>query len=145
MALGHDRIESLRDLVAWMPMTAMAIGIAGVSLIGLPPSGGFMAKWMLLKGVFLSGQWWWAPAILLGSLLTAGYVFMLLRLAFAPSREINHFRPVPKSLQVCALLLALGSFLIVIPAENLIQFLEGSESFGSGIQSMVKGGGYGNE
>jgi multicomponent Na+:H+ antiporter subunit D len=145
MALGHDRIESLRDLVARMPMTAMAIGIAGVSLIGLPPSGGFMAKWMLLKGIFLSGQWWWAPAVLAGSLLSAAYVFMLLRLAFAPAHEKEPFRPVPKSLEVCALLLALGSFLIVLPAEALIRFLESSEAFGSGIESIVEGGGYGND
>lgn len=144
-ALGHDRIESMRDLVAWMPMTAMAIGIAGVSLIGLPPSGGFMAKWMLLKGVFLSGQWWWAPAILMGSLLTAGYVFMLLRLAFAPAKEKVSFRPVPKILQVCALILAISSFLIVMPSENLIRFLESSEPFGFGIESILKGGGHGME
>ncbi len=144
MAHGHDRTESLRDLVARMPMTAMAIGIAGVSLIGLPPSGGFVAKWMLLKGIFLSGQWWWAPAVLAGSLLTAGYVFMILRLAFAPARELQPFRPVPKILQVCALLLALGSFLIVIPAENLIQFLASSDVFGSGVESIMEGGAYGN-
>jgi formate hydrogenlyase subunit 3/multisubunit Na+/H+ antiporter MnhD subunit len=145
MALGHDRIQSLRDLVAWMPMTALAIGIAGVSLIGLPPSGGFMAKWMLLKGIFLSGQWWWAPAAFAGSLLTAGYVFMLLRLAFAPAREEGPFRPVPRILQVCALLLALGSFLIVLPAESLIRFLEGSEVFGTGIETIMEGGAYGND
>ena len=104
-----------------------------------------MAKWMLLKGIFLSGQWWWAPVVLAGSLLTAGYVFMLLRLAFAPAREKEPFRPVPKSLEVIALLLALGSFLIVLPADSLIQFLEGSEVFGSGIKSILEGGVYGND
>jgi len=145
MALGHDRIESLRDLVGHMRITALAIGIAGVSLIGLPPSGGFIAKWMLLKGIFLSGQWWWAPVVLTGSLLTAGYVFMLLRLAFAPALEKEPFRPVPKSLEVIALLLALSSFLIVLPADYLIQFLESSEVFGSGIESIVEGGAYGND
>ena len=144
MAVGHDRIESLRNLVGNMRITAMAIGIAGVSLIGLPPSGGFMAKWMLLKGIFLSGQWWWAPVVLTGSLLTAGYVFMLLRLAFAPARETNTFRPVPKSLEIIALVLALGSFLIVFPAENLISFLGSSEVFGSGIETILEGGAYGN-
>ena len=144
MAIGHDRIDSLRDLVGHMRMTAMAIGIAGVSLIGLPPSGGFMAKWMLLKGIFLSGQWWWAPAVLAGSLLTAGYVFMLLRLAFAPARKKEPFRPVPKSLEVLALLLALGSFMIVFPSDYLIRFLESSEIFGSGIGSIIEGGDYGN-
>ena len=145
MALGHDRKGSLRDLVARMPMTAMAIGIAGISLIGLPPSGGFFAKWMLLKGIFLSGQWWWAPAVLLGSFLTAGYVFMMLRLAFAPARKEEPVRPVPQSLQVLALLLALGSFLIVLPAENLIQFLESSEPFGTGIETYIEGGEHGND
>jgi multicomponent Na+:H+ antiporter subunit D len=145
MALGHDRIESLRNLVGNMRITAMAIGLAGVSLIGLPPSGGFMAKWMLLKGIFLSGQWWWAPVVLTGSLLTAGYVFMLLRLAFAPAREMDTFRPVPKSLEVVALLLALGSFLIVLPADYMIQFLESTGVFGSGIESIVEGGVYGND
>lgn len=145
MALGHDRIESLRDLVGNMRITALAIGLAGVSLIGLPPSGGFMAKWMLLKGIFLSGQWWWAPVVLAGSLLTAGYVFMLLRLAFAPAREKEPFRPVPKKLEVYALLLALGSFLIVLPADSLVQFLESSEIFGSGIETIVEGGAHGND
>lgn len=145
MGLGHDRIESLRDLVGNMRITAMAIGIAGVSLIGLPPSGGFMAKWMLLKGIFLSGQWWWAPVVLMGSLLTAGYIFMLLRLAFAPARVENTYRPVPKSLEVLALLLALGSFLVVVPADYLIQFLQNSEIFGSGIESILEGGAYGND
>jgi len=144
MAVGRERIESLRDLVGHMRMTALAIGLAGVSLIGLPPSGGFMGKWMLLKGIFLSGQWWWAPVVLAGSLLTAGYIFMLLRLAFAPTREKEPFRPVPKSLEVVALLLAVSSFLIVLPADYLIQFLESSEIFGSGIETFLKGGANGN-
>jgi len=104
-----------------------------------------MAKWMLLKGIFLSGQWWWAPVVLTGSLLTAGYVFMLLRLAFAPAREKEPFRPVPKTLEVVALLLAVSSFLIVFPADYLIQFLENSEIFGSGIEAVLKGGFYGND
>jgi hypothetical protein len=70
---------------------------------------------------------------------------MLLRLAFAPAREKKLFRPVSKSLQVCALLLALGSFLIVLPADYLVQFLESNETFGSGIETLVEGGAHGND
>ncbi len=145
IALGHDRKSSLRDLVARLPMTAMAIALAGVSLIGLPPSGGFFAKWMLLKGIFLSEQWWWAPAVLGGSFLTAGYVFMILRLAFAPAKVDEPVRPVPRALQVCALLLAIGAFLIVLPAEQVIRFLESTAPFGTGVETFAEGGGYGNE
>jgi multicomponent Na+:H+ antiporter subunit D len=144
IALGHDRKSSLRDLVARLPMTAMAIALAGVSLIGLPPSGGFFAKWMLLKGIFLSEQWWWAPAVLGGSFLSAGYVFMILRLAFAPAEAGQPVRPVPKALQVCALLLAIGSFLIVLPADHVIRFLESTAPFGSGVETYLEGGRDGN-
>lgn len=145
VALGHDHKSSLRNLVARMPMTAMAIGLAGVSLIGLPPSGGFFAKWMLLKGIFMSEQWWWAPAVLGGSFLTAGYVFMILRLAFAPAPEDEPVRPVPQAPQICALLLALGSFLIVLPAEDVIRFLESAPPFGTGVETIEQGGHDGND
>ena len=133
IAAGHDRRESLLDLVARRPMTAFAIGLAGISLTGLPPSGGFFAKWMLLKAALSSGQWWWAPAVLAGSFLTAGYVFMILRLAFAPGgRDVTN-RPVPRGLEVASLLLAVGAFLIVIPSEAVIRFLETAAPFGSAI------------
>ncbi len=133
IAAGHDCRESLLDLVARRPMTAFAIGLAGISLTGLPPSGGFFAKWMLLKAAIASGQWWWAPAVLAGSFLTAGYVFMILRLAFAPGNSDTENRPVPRGLESAALLLAVASFFIIVPAEAVISFLESSAPFGSAI------------
>ena len=42
----------------WQPLLCPT-----VSLIGLPPSGGFMAKWMLIQASLASGQWWWALVI----------------------------------------------------------------------------------
>ena len=37
--------------------------------MGLPPSGGFVAKAMLLTAAVGEGQWWWALVILVGGLL----------------------------------------------------------------------------
>ena len=51
--------------------------------MGLPPSGGFAAKWLLLKASVESGQWWWAVVILAGGLLAGGYVFRVLAPALA--------------------------------------------------------------
>jgi formate hydrogenlyase subunit 3/multisubunit Na+/H+ antiporter MnhD subunit len=67
-----------------LPAVAFAIGLAGVALIGLPPSGTFIAKWILLSESWVSGQWWWAPVILIGTLLASAYVFRLLGNAFGP-------------------------------------------------------------
>ena len=47
--LGHDRVADLRGAGRALPMTMTAFALAGASLIGLPPSGGFLAKWLLLS------------------------------------------------------------------------------------------------
>jgi multicomponent Na+:H+ antiporter subunit D len=47
-ALGHDRIAGLGGIGRALPMTMFAFALAGLSLMGLPPSGGFTAKWLLL-------------------------------------------------------------------------------------------------
>jgi len=38
---GHDRIADLDRVVQRLPLTAGAFALAGVSIMGLPPSGGF--------------------------------------------------------------------------------------------------------
>jgi formate hydrogenlyase subunit 3/multisubunit Na+/H+ antiporter MnhD subunit len=80
-ACGHDRIARLGGIARTMPVTLAAFGLSGLSLMGLPPSGGFAAKWLLLYVSVESGQWWWSVAILGGGLLTAGYVFRVLSAA----------------------------------------------------------------
>jgi formate hydrogenlyase subunit 3/multisubunit Na+/H+ antiporter MnhD subunit len=113
-ALGHDRIADFRGLVRVLPVTVFAFGLSGMSLMGLPPSGGFVAKAMLLSAAVGEGQWWWAVVIMTGGLLAAGYVFRVLLPALAgttapalaatvsPRRE-----QVVLGLAVCALLLGL--------------------------------------
>ena len=53
-----------------MPVTFLALGLGGLSLMGLPPSGGFAAKWLLMKASIASGQWLWA--IVMAARRTAG-------------------------------------------------------------------------
>jgi len=114
-ALGHDRISGLAGIGRVLPMTVFAFGLAGMSLMGLPPSGGFVAKLMLLTASVTEGQWWWAVIILAGGLLAGGYVFRVLVRAMAVPREpLVLCARVPRrreavvlSLAVCALLLGL--------------------------------------
>ena len=63
-ALGHDRIAGFGGIGRALPMTVFAFGLGGMSLMGLPPSGGFVAKAMLLTAAVGEGQWWWAVVIL---------------------------------------------------------------------------------
>jgi multicomponent Na+:H+ antiporter subunit D len=124
--LGSDRMETLREIAGRMPLTTFALALSGVSLMGLPPSGGFVAKWMTLNAVMASGQWWWVPVIVTGGLLTAGYVFLMLSYAFTPATEPATLRAVPRTMEIVALLLALLSILTGFAAEELIIMLQHS-------------------
>jgi formate hydrogenlyase subunit 3/multisubunit Na+/H+ antiporter MnhD subunit len=77
-AAGHDRIAELGGIGRALPITVIAFALGGLSLMGVPPSGGFVAKWLLLTAAVEAGQWWWALVMLVGGLLAGGYVFRVL-------------------------------------------------------------------
>lgn len=114
-ALGHDRIAGLNGITRALPMTVFAFGLGGMSLMGLPPSGGFVAKAMLLMAAVAEGQWWWSVVILAGGLFAAGYVFRVLTPALAATdvpltlrvRVSSGRQVVVLALAICALLLGL--------------------------------------
>jgi formate hydrogenlyase subunit 3/multisubunit Na+/H+ antiporter MnhD subunit len=106
-ALGHDRIAEFRGLARLCPIPVFAFAIAGVSLVGLPPSGGFIGKWLLLKAAMLNGQWGYVAVLIAGGLLAAGYVFRVLESALAaPGPSLTLVRPL-RRLTYSALALAL--------------------------------------
>jgi NADH:ubiquinone oxidoreductase subunit 2 (subunit N) len=95
-----------------------------MSLMGLPPSGGFVAKWLLLRAALESGQWWWGVVILGGGLLAAGYVFLVLRRAFASMPIDVAFTRIPYGLELTALTLALIALLLGLVATTPLALLE---------------------
>jgi formate hydrogenlyase subunit 3/multisubunit Na+/H+ antiporter MnhD subunit len=110
-AVGRDDKNSLRGLGERMPVSVSALAVAGVSIMAFPPSGGFIAKWMLLVAAMRTGQWWWAPLMIGGGLLAAGYVFRLLKFAFLSTpADAAPLHPVPRRLEYTALALALVAF-----------------------------------
>jgi multicomponent Na+:H+ antiporter subunit D len=67
-ALGLDRT---------MPLTAACAVVGALSIIGVPPAGGFFSKWYLLLGALEAGQPLLVAAVLAGSLLAVVYMYRL--------------------------------------------------------------------
>jgi multicomponent Na+:H+ antiporter subunit D len=67
-ALGLDRS---------MPVTAACVVIAALSIVGVPPAGGFFSKWYLLRGAFEAGQPLLVAVLLAGGLLAVIYMYRL--------------------------------------------------------------------
>jgi multicomponent Na+:H+ antiporter subunit D len=120
---GHDRIAELGGIGRRLPVTFFTVALASVTLMGLPPSGAFVAKWMLLQAALDGGRLWLAVIILAGGLLAAGYLFRILGQAFTPSATETALR-VPRRMEWPALVLAvlaLSLGLVTAPVMNLLQ------------------------
>jgi formate hydrogenlyase subunit 3/multisubunit Na+/H+ antiporter MnhD subunit len=113
-AAGHDRIEKLTGIGRDLPIASFAFGLAAVSLMGLPPSGGFTAKYLLLTSALASGQWWWGAVIIVGGLLAAAYLFRVLNRLLAETEERDGRTAIARRRQIVPLVLACGAILLGI-------------------------------
>jgi len=112
-AFGHDRITGLAGIGRAMPVSVIAFAVAGLALIGVPPSGAYLAKDLLLGAAAETGQWWWVAVIQAGGILTSGYVVLVLAHALAPADEpVTPRAVVTRAAEAAALVLALCSMLL---------------------------------
>ena len=73
--LHATRLEGLAGAGRSMPWTSAAFVVAGLALIGVPLTSGFISKWYLVIAI-LDKDWWWLAAIVLfTSLLSVVYVW----------------------------------------------------------------------
>lgn len=122
-ALGHDQIAKLGGAARALPLTFLTIALGGLSLIGLPPSGGFSAKWLMLQASIASGQWLWTLPILAGGLLAAGYVYRILVPALSPDK-ISLASPPNRGREVIALALTTIAIALCFAPQTFFDFVE---------------------
>lgn len=126
LAMGRSDLQGLSGVGQQLPLSLLVFGLAAVTLMGLPPSGGFTAKWLLLQAAIVAGQWQWVAVVGIGSLLGATYLFRVFRYCFIiPDDQTVPYQP-PVMLDVTALVLALGALLLGLAAEPLLGWLEGA-------------------
>ena len=113
--------------------------MAGVALIGVPPSGAYLAKELLLQAAAETGQWWWEVVIQAGGIFTSGYVVLVLAHALAPADEPVTLRvPVSRMSEAAALALALCSLLLgLIPWEAYLPVPAGAASSPLTLAALV--------
>ena len=72
-ASKKTELHQLRGIGARMPWTMAAFTIAALSMIGVPPTGGFVSKWFILAGSFQSDNYVAIFTIILSTVLNAAY------------------------------------------------------------------------
>lgn len=80
--LGSSAIEDMRGLGKRMPLTAAALVVAGLGLIGVPGTVGFVSKWVLVSAAIERQYFDVTILILLSSLLALVYVWRLVEVMY---------------------------------------------------------------
>lgn len=109
---GHDRLAEMRGAARAVPVLTFAVALSGVTMMGLPPSGGFAAKWLLISAALTSGEWWWAVVLVVGGLLAAAYMFRLVAILIADAPAET--APAPKPVRTEWLPLALTAAAVLL-------------------------------
>ena len=82
LRLGSVRFTALAGLGRRMPWTFAAVVVAGLGLVGVPPTAGFVSKWALLTALVNEGQWVVVAAVLVSSLLALVYIGRVVEVAW---------------------------------------------------------------
>ena len=94
MVTGKKNISEMKGLGRQMPVTMTAFFLGSLSIIGLPPLGGFISKWNLLLGSLEAGQIPIMAVLLTSSLLNAAYFLPIVYEGFFAKG--NPGRPFPR-------------------------------------------------
>lgn len=81
-------IRRMRGFPLVMPLTALAFFVAVLSMVGIPPTGGFFSKLYLILGAIEADAWIFVIAILFSTILALVYLFRFINYTF--------FRPYEK-------------------------------------------------
>ncbi len=92
-ATGIKNISQMKGIGKRMPITMTAFFIGSLSVIGLPPCGGFISKWYLVVGTLEAGSIPLLVVLLTSSFLNAVYFLPIVYNAFFCSPEESMFEP----------------------------------------------------
>jgi multicomponent Na+:H+ antiporter subunit D len=98
VASGKKYISQMDGLGRRMPITYLAFFFGSLSIIGMPPFGGFISKWSLAVGAIESGQLVLLLVLLVSSMLNALYFFPIVYRGFfltAPGEELPTIKEAP--------------------------------------------------
>lgn len=86
-AAHKTEIHQLKGIGRRMPWTMGAFAIGALSMIGLPPAGGFISKWYMILGAFQAEHGVALAILVVSTLLNAAYFVPIVYMAFFQDEE----------------------------------------------------------
>jgi NADH-quinone oxidoreductase subunit N len=115
---SRDLLEGLKGLFHRDPLAALLIGMAMLSLAGIPPFPGFVGKFLIFKNVIAAGYTTWAVLGLVGSYLGIYFYLRVIQYLFMSPGEAPAGAVPTRGI-------AVGAGLLCLAASALLAFFPG--------------------
>ena len=124
LRFGTSKIDVFRGLGRRMPWTMAAFVAAGLSLIGVPLTVGFISKWYLVLAAIELGWWPIVAVIIVGSLLAVIYIWRVVEVAYLQPPDDDTRCEAPAGLLVPTWILVLANFWFGIDTRVTVSIAE---------------------
>ncbi len=122
---GTTVLKDLRGIGKTYPLVMICSAIQAFSLMGFPPSNGFVSKWFLARGALQEDSLFFAVALLLSAFLTAGYMLPIPVYAFFHrSTTPRENLPMSPLLTAPILILTVAVCVLGLYPNPVLQFLD---------------------
>lgn len=148
-ATHKDSLDDLGGIGRKMPFTLCMFAIAGLSLVGVPPTSGFSSKWLIYHALMRADQPFLALLSLVGSVITLAYIAKFMHAAFLgqPGAHLDEVKEAPLVMRVPMGILAVGCVItgifpgLPLSHINIILAQYGATPLDVGISGIVSGPG----
>jgi multicomponent Na+:H+ antiporter subunit D len=89
VASKKTEITQLNGIGWRMPVTMTAFTIGALSMIGVPPTAGFVSKWFIISGAFQLENYFVLVVLLISTALNAGYFLPIIFNAFFTQEDVR--------------------------------------------------------
>ncbi len=114
--LGSDLIADFSGMIKRAPLLALALSLCLISLIGMPPAVGFMAKFYIFRGAVQNGLLWLVIIAVLNSVISAYYYLRVVKVMWFGEPASKEKVPSSGALRLALAVSCLGVLLLgIIP------------------------------
>ena len=122
--LDSDLIQDYSGMIKRAPLLALALTLCLISLIGMPPAAGFMAKFYIFSGAVQHGLLWLVIIAVINSVISAYYYLRVVKVMWFGEPASEEKVPSSGALRLALSLSCLGVLLLGIVPNYIMKLAE---------------------
>ena len=128
---GARTLDDLKGVSNRSPWLTGALVVVAVSMVGLPPTGGFFGKWNIVLGALEAQHYLAAFAVLASTLLTLGYFLRLFSAWFhQPVTIQTEATVIAVPVRLTLAIVSIAMFVLGLMSDSIVQIFTESLSVG---------------